>query len=268
MTATALPPIHATYQGGTTPDAVLDQVFSIIEHGILNDPRTLQKEIGPSEVGMPCTHCLAAKLAGWEQTEQGVPWLTFVGRAVHEALSNIFISHEADRNATHTGGIEWLSEQRVTGGWILSEPVPGSCDLFHVPSGTVVDFKVVGAPALRRARSGPTQTYRYQGHTYGQGWANAGYQVDTVAILYLPRNAVSLGSAVRWHEPFDPTVATEAFERASHLQMQLNALRPLGDDVVNGWITGLDRDPDCFDCSRYPDRPTSPVPTSIDEALT
>ena len=43
-------------------------------------PRELQREIGPSELGTDCVHCLAAKLAGW-------PGASFAGlAAVHRHM--------------------------------------------------------------------------------------------------------------------------------------------------------------------------------------
>ena len=41
------------------------EIRLIIEAHIANQPRNLQKEIGPSELGTDCLQCLAARLAGW-----------------------------------------------------------------------------------------------------------------------------------------------------------------------------------------------------------
>ncbi|WP_434080384.1 hypothetical protein [Sanguibacter sp. Z1732] len=87
MTATtALPPRHAPYVGGDADEALREARW-VIEHAITHQPRSLQERIGPSEIGNPCDHCLAAKLAGWKQTEDGVPWLPFLGTAAHTAPS-------------------------------------------------------------------------------------------------------------------------------------------------------------------------------------
>ena len=126
MTATAaLPSIHATYQGGD-PHAALRELRATIEHAITNQPRSLQERIGPSELGTPCDHCLAAKLAGWQQTENGVPWLPYVGTAMHAQLEELFITCENERTGgNHTASRRWLCEQPVMVGHIGGEEIWG-----------------------------------------------------------------------------------------------------------------------------------------------
>ena len=65
------------------------EIRRIIEQHVLNQPRGLQKEIGPSELGTDCLHCLAARLAGWER-HQTVAWLPFIGTCVHARFEQLF----------------------------------------------------------------------------------------------------------------------------------------------------------------------------------
>lgn len=51
------------------------------------------KEIGPSELGTDCLHCLAARLAGWEK-RQSAAWLPFIGTCVHERFEHLFNSRK------------------------------------------------------------------------------------------------------------------------------------------------------------------------------
>ena len=44
------------------------EIRMMIETDIRDQPREKQAEIGPSELGSDCLHCLAAKLAGWPQS--------------------------------------------------------------------------------------------------------------------------------------------------------------------------------------------------------
>ena len=46
------------------------EIRMMIETGIREQPREKQAEIGPSELGSDCLHCLAAKLAGWPQSRK------------------------------------------------------------------------------------------------------------------------------------------------------------------------------------------------------
>lgn len=257
MTALAtLPPLRASYVGGD-PAAALKECRGVIEHAITSHPRSLQRTIGPSEIGTPCDHCLAAKLAGWQETERGVAWLPTIGTAVHAWIQEAFVTSENARNAVHTTGLRYLTEARVMVGYIDGQAIWGSTDLLDLEVGMTVDWKIVGATTLTSAKHGPKPGYRVQAHLYARGWNLAGHRVDHVAIAYLPRNAVSLDQAIWWHEPYDEQIATDALNRATGIARNLKALATLGADVVDAWISALPRDPDCYDCARFPDAPTS-----------
>lgn len=252
-TLVTLPPIHQAHTGGD-PATALREARGVIEHAITNHPRSLQTTIGPSEIGTPCDHCLAAKLAGWEQVdERTVPWLPTVGTAVHAWIEEAFITSENDRNANHTTGRRYLAEQSVMVGHIAGREIWGSTDLVDLTVGMTVDWKVVGASTLKKAKAGPSEVYRVQADLYAKGWNDAGVRIDHVAIAYLPRNSVSLADAIWWHAPHDRTRAEAALERANRLATNLTALASLGEAAVTAWISSLPRDPGCWDCSRYPD---------------
>jgi len=256
MTATAPAPLYAPFDG-SSPQLALKEYRHVIEQAILNQPRSLQKRIGPSEIGTPCDHCLAAKLAGWEQTEQGVPWLPTVGTAVHAYLEEAFIRHENLRGAQHNGGLRYLTERRVDVGEIDGETITGSTDLFDTVTGMVIDHKLVGTTTLNKARSkGPSDTYRVQAHLYGRGWVRAGFDVAHVAICFLPRNDVSLNTAVLWTEPYDEQIAIAALARAERLARSLKALAAISTEARDEWINNLPRADQCWDCARYHSQPT------------
>lgn len=248
---------RAPFAGGD-PHTALKETRWVIEQAITNHPRSLQKSIGPSEIGTPCDHCLAAKLAGWQQTERGVAWLPTIGTAVHAWIEEAFIRHENNRGAQHGDGLRYLTEQRVMVGNIDGTPVWGSTDLVDLVVGMTVDWKIVGASTLTAAKRGPKPAYRVQAHLYARGWNLAGHRIDHVAIAYLPRNAVSLDSAIWWSEPYDEQVAVDALDRATSIIRNLKALASINGDVVDAWITGLPRDPGCYDCARFPDAPPTP----------
>ncbi|GAB2457760.1 hypothetical protein GCM10007967_09990 [Xylanimonas ulmi] len=251
-----LPPRTVAFDG-TSPEQAIAQVRGVIEYAAINSPRSLQKRIGPSEIGNPCDHCLAAKLAGWAETEDGIAWLPFVGTAVHAELERIVNAYETSRNAMHTTGRRWLCEQRVTVGQIGGVDITGSTDLFDVAAGMPVDHKIVGPTKIKKVKShGPGPTYRVQAHAYGRGWVAAGYEVRHVAIWFLPRNDMrGFDGGLLWHEPYQEQIAVDALARANRLHANLTALAALGTAARDAWISSLPRDPDCFDCARYPDRP-------------
>ena len=72
--------------GGSNPHATalkheLSQVILWNEH---NAPRSLQRAIGPSELGDPCDRKLAYRIAGIEPVNFGDPWPAIVGTSIHD----------------------------------------------------------------------------------------------------------------------------------------------------------------------------------------
>jgi hypothetical protein len=151
-------------------EPVRDLIFSAIEKHANSRPRSLQTMVGPSDLGDTCDHCLSAKLAGW-QKRQELAWLPYIGTAVHEYLAHAFDSDE------------WISETSSMVGHVDGMPVWGTADLFHIPTRTVVDFKVVGQATLTAAKRGDVrEQYQRQVHLYARG-----LEAKHVAIMFLPR---------------------------------------------------------------------------------
>lgn len=222
------------------------ELRSLIEGHINNAPRSLQATIGPSELGTGCDRCLIHKLAGTPQVDTHAAWLPHIGTLVHEWLAEkVTLSDLA--------GTTWLAEERVHVGQVGGQDIHGSADLFHLPSGTVWDWKIVGTTTMRAARRGPKPVYRAQAHLYGLGFEEAGHQVHHVAIAHLPRNAITLDAAVIWSEPYDRGIAEAAIARAD---MFARAITQMGAGPV------LDMAPphthEEFSCAKYPDGATAP----------
>jgi hypothetical protein len=225
--------------------AAQDAYLDVIKTELRSQPRSLQKRIGPSELGTACTHCLAAKLAGWEKHEQGVPWLPALGTWAHAGLAEAFLMHPG----------RYLVETAVMCGWVGDEEIWGSSDLFDTLTGTVEDHKLVGVETLRSARGGPSPVYKAQLNLYGLGFVNAGHDVHRVAISYLPRNAVTLDAAVWWEDDYRPELALAALDRANEIASKIAALRSISPEAVDPWIGTLERADRCFDCARFADAP-------------
>lgn len=212
-----------------TPDR---ELIGAYERQIKAAPRTMQQLVGPSEIGTPCDRCLAHKLLGTSQ-QRGADWLPTIGAAVH--------AWSAD--ALNSQLPEAITEQRVIVGIVGDRLIGGTSDIFY--RSRVTDLKVVGANTLKAARSSPTVVYKRQVQCYGRGWELAGWDVEEVSILYVPRNSPSLGDAVWWSEPYDRNVAIETLDRANQLYWRLRIEGP-------GIIPTLHREPGCYDCPRYP----------------
>jgi hypothetical protein len=232
---------QALYTGGDTT-LIAQELRHIIEDAIINQPRNLQKRIGPSELGEECVRCLVSKLAGIEEARD-VAWLPFVGISVHQQLDDILLAHEAKIAAS---GGRYLTESTVTVGTVGGVDITGHCDLFDLHTGTELDYKVVGATTLRSAKAnGPTPVYRTQGHLYGKGFEDAGYTVQAVSIWYLPRNEPTLANAYLWQEPYDRAIAEKAIARAD---MFATAVQFLGVDKV---LNDAPPHTGGYSCARY-----------------
>jgi hypothetical protein len=227
----------------------------LIEDAIVNDPRSLQTRIGPSEIGTSCDACLVSKLGGIREKRDGGAWLPTVGRAVHEWLETVTMMANGDR-------ARWLLETTVSVGTVGGVDITGHADLFDLRQGEVVDWKITGANTLKKAKPclrDPARaatvfpSYHVQRHLYGYGFTRRGLAVRTVTLAFLPRNAPSLRDAIVLSEPYNEAVAVAAIARAD---MFAAAIGALGLDAVlaaTGGHTGEE-----FSCSRFDDSIAGP----------
>ncbi|MFF4412138.1 hypothetical protein ACFYY8_06365 [Streptosporangium sp. NPDC001559] len=185
-----------------------------------NAPRSRQRVIGPSEIGMPCTRRMAYKLLDWpEVNTSSDPWASIVGTSVHAWMAE---TYEAENR--RLGWQRYLIEQRLH----IRGNIYGNSDLFDRDSSVraVIDWKVVGDEQLKKYRkNGPGPQYETQGHLYGFGQEQAGEQVDNVAVVFLPRTGRIDGLHV-WTAPYDRSIALGALERLDNVLTALDALDP------------------------------------------
>ncbi|MEU3162920.1 hypothetical protein [Streptosporangium sp. NPDC006930] len=198
--------------------AIATSVVSTVKHAGANAPRSLQKVIGPSGIGMPCTRRLAYTLTDQPPINTGGdPWASIIGTAVHAWMADVY---EAENR--RLGAERYLVEKRLH----IRGNIYGSSDLFDRGTGAVIDWKVVGPDQLKKyAKQGPGDQYRTQGHIYGLGQENAGEVVNDVAIVFLPRGGRIDGLHV-WSEPYDRSIALAALERMDNVLTALSALDP------------------------------------------
>ncbi|KFI51719.1 hypothetical protein [Bifidobacterium biavatii] len=231
------------------------EIRNRIEHDIHSAPREQQREIGPSELGVDCVHCLAAKLAGWpKRNGRDKGWTPFLGTCLHEHLQHLF-----DQDTSVIVGSDlrrWHAEMRVHVGQINglagSTRVNGSIDLYDRLHGRTIDWKLVGKWSLdHKRRHGMPQQYVIQASLYGIGLQNTGLPVNRNAIVALPKiTRNGLDDALIWDQPFDPKPGQWALARASTLCVLLDLIETQdGTEARDAWITSLPKNAeDCFDC--------------------
>lgn len=157
------------------------------------DARTLQRHLGPSELGVECDRQVVWKLLGMPQTNHvSDPWPSTRGRALHTHAEDVF---NADN--LRTGLQRWTTEHRVT----PHPSHPGTADLYDAVEQCVDDHKFLGESSMAKIRKGWPRHYLVQLLLYGLGYLLEGRPVRRVVVLAYPATASSLdGLYVRDHE--------------------------------------------------------------------
>lgn len=182
---------------GVTPNMIAD----LIRDDDANKPRSQQVAVGPSQIGTPCDRQLGYAVTGTPKVSGsgGDPLPRWLGTEGHAGLERILTMH-----------LDWETEFRVT---IPAYDISGNVDAYHIPTGTVVDFKFVGAASMSKYKAtGPGQQYRTQAHLYGLGLSLTGRSVANVAIVFIPRSGLASNIHV-WSEPYDEAVTEAALRR-------------------------------------------------------
>ncbi len=182
------------------------QLIDAVKQYDANRPRSLQKTVGPSSMGEPCTRKLAYHVMDAPRGTGSFsdPWAAIVGTAVHAWLADALSAVNVAQGET-----VWIVEQQLA----ITDGTVGNCDAYHVPTGTVVDHKVPGATKFKEyTRNGPSDVYRRQLHLYGYGYARLGLPVNEVALALYPR-AGKLSDMQVLAEPYDESIATDTLNR-------------------------------------------------------
>ncbi|MEV8045910.1 hypothetical protein AB0P02_18995 [Streptomyces griseoluteus] len=199
-----------------------------------NAPRSLQKRIGPSEVGDPCERKLTYKLLDWPTArDDGDPAASIIGTGFHTWMEEAF----ARRQTTLPDGRpRYKIEERVTvqQSAIEAAIVAGSTDLYDRLTRTVWDWKLVGHTTLDKyRRGGPGPQYRKQAHLYGLGQENAGEDPERVAICFVARYH-ELRVHV-WTERYDRQIALDALARLARIRANLTTPEAAASDYDHTW---------------------------------
>jgi hypothetical protein len=101
-------------------------------------------------------------------------------------------------------------EQRVK----ISGNLGGTVDLYHIPSGTVLDWKTTGN--VDSKRKSPSKQNLVQVNLYALGKKRAGADVKQVALVYLPVKGDLSEMHIELH-PFDEQMALDALERIDNI---------------------------------------------------
>lgn len=238
------------------PDAdLLEDVKRLIREAAFNAPRSLQKALGPSEVGHPCARKLALGMRGVRgHNRGGDPLASIIGIATHAWLENA-CRLDNDR----LGRYRWIPESKVM---VVPKEgnhpgLKGSCDLYDRDTNSVLDFKVPGATRFKKyTTKGPSPTYRAQVHLYGRGYLNLGLPVEHVGIIFIPRAGTLRGAKI-WREPYNQALVDEVLARIDNT-LRLIELLDLEHNLNNYRMIPITPDEDCYLCPFFVPPDTEP----------
>lgn len=165
-----------------------------------NDPRSLQKHLGPSEVGHSCSRQIVAKLADLPVINHTTdPWASIMGRAGHKWTEEL--RHWINSQLAQP---RFLPEFRVTPGGSNGAFLDhsGSSDAYDALYNAVVDDKFLSEWSMGRLKQhGPPRHYWTQFLLYRRGLLALGLPVDRIILLAWPRTKSSLDAMYVWdHE--------------------------------------------------------------------
>lgn len=204
--AIELPPANsAAYDAGSGLAAWIREVVWTAEQ---NSPRTRQREIGPSELGLACSRQIAYRIAGTVPTNVDVdPLAAIAGTAMHAWMAATF------------------TRLNLPGRYLVEHPVQfrnikGTLDLYDRRTRTVIDWKFPRKAKANRMRAeGPPRHYLWQGQTYAQGLIAEGETPEQVAVAYIPIDG-KLADIYAFAYPVDEVIALQAVERLNAVAQQ------------------------------------------------
>jgi hypothetical protein len=197
------------------------QVQQLIRYAQANSPRSLQRAIGPSEIGDDCERRIAYRLADVTESNRARDmWPATVGTAIHQWLEKA-----VDLYQTQHENMGWVTEIRIAADALVS----GSSDVYDSKRFRVTDWKTANTDNMRKYRvQGPPRQYIIQANIYGLGHENAGRQVRDVALVFLPRSGWLSGIYV-WRDVYRREVAEQALARMYAIGDRLLAGVRVGD---------------------------------------
>ena len=213
----------------TEADRIADQVAEIIRYENKHHPRSLQKELGPSEIGHPCSRKLVLHIIDAPECNPGFdPLPSEIGIAYHARMERHLLATNI-----RLGRERYIAEQRVTswhGGEGGAGDLVGSADCYDTDTHTVLDWKILGNTSMDDMRlHGPKTSYRRQVQLYGRAYELLGYPVKSVAIVAIPKSGTTYGIKA-YPYAYDPTVADRVRERWHQL-------------IVLADVLGVERNP-------------------------
>lgn len=248
--------------------ALKDKLMEVINYVNDNSERSLQMEIGPSEMGYECDARIGRILAGMPKVNYRMDmWAAIVGTSIHKWLEEAVISYQ------HMVGDDWTDKWRTEEKVQVDDLIPAHTDLWDGQD--VVDYKGSSPAVIKDMRlHGPPVHYKIQIQLYGKARARTGQKVRDVVLVFLPRVGW-LKDMYIWRQPYDEAVADAAIARVYGIGKSLIDLQVV--DHPERWAEIPRETSACWYCPFYTSRPAPDDlgcpgkfpkdPVSVEEAM-
>jgi hypothetical protein len=228
------------------------ELKGIVKRYAARAPRSVQKSLGPSELGEICDRQVVAKMAGSAHTNNvGDPWASIMGTAGHAYMEDCFQWDNADQQYQR-----WLTETRVTPD-PGPDPHPGTADLYDAYLQALVDWKFLGDSSMAKLRAhGPKRTYYVQLLLYALGYRNLGLPVKRIILVAWPRTKSSMDEVYVWeHTPTaeDDQLIRDVLDQTAARQAVAALVRNKQLSIMD--VKATPSDDSCYFCHLY--RPQS-----------
>jgi len=178
----------------------------LVRYGFGTNRRSMQAEIGSSEIGWECDRRIAYRLSGAPVTNPGDPMAAIFGTGLH-----LWMAQEFDR--FNTRRFRYLVEYGCT-----YRDVLGHGDLFDLDTATVTDWKTTTIAKIRSMRrQGVPAGYVVQVQHNAAALAADGWQPQAVALNFFPKDS-TLDNSWVWRAVINRQLVDTAIDRVNRLR--------------------------------------------------
>jgi hypothetical protein len=183
--------------------------------------RSMQRHLGPSELGEICDRQVIGKMAATAKTNNvSDPWASVMGTAGHAWVEDMY-KWDNQRRVAEGMPARWIPEMKVVPD-PGEDPHPGTADLYDADWKALVDHKFLGDTSRNKLiAKGPKRVYYVQLLLYRRGYQNLGLPVDRIVLLAWPRTKSSLDELYVWEHtptPEDEVLVDQVIEQTKQRQ--------------------------------------------------
>lgn len=187
----------------------MDREFVLSLFSDKGSARSMQKAVGPSEIG-GCRRRIWSRLVGAQETNPDtLSMAAFMGTAIHTAIEKKMKRRDDPFDP------RYLLELEVDYG-----DMRGHVDCYDTQAYEVIDWKTI---TKKKASAFPSGQQRTQVHIYGYLLEQNGHRVDTVTLVGIPRDGNELDVVIH-SEPYDERIALDGLKWLREIEQNLDVI--------------------------------------------